>query len=171
MRGKFRGLAAVAAAAAAVTFSAGAASASTSTTHLKPEFFTVSTSTSNQAGTVNMFGPVSGRNGTLGNNNSDTLALFQFGRGTVFVAHPATPNPTINWRACTASVTQVGNWRFIGGTGKYRGATGHGRFTLREFAVFQVKHHKCQAANPNANPVFFRLTVVGQGVAALPGRD
>jgi hypothetical protein len=108
---------------------------------------------------------------TLGNNNSDTLALFQFGRGNVFVAHPATPNPTINWRACTASLIQVGNWRFIGGTGQYRGATGHGRFTLREFAVFQVKHHQCQAANPNANPVFFRRTVVGQGVAALPGRD
>ena len=169
MRGKFRGLVAVAAAAAAVTFSAGAASAST--TQLKPEFFTVSASTSNQAGTVNMFGPVSGRNGTLGSNNSGTVALFQFGRGTVFVAHPATPNPTINWQACTASVTQFGTWRFIGGTGQYRGATGYGRFTLREFAVFQVKHHKCQAANPNANPVLFRLTVVGQGVAALPGHN
>lgn len=159
-------------AAMATGLMAGTASASTTSggDHFRfgPESFTVFESTFDQAGTVNAYGPVAGHNGTLGMNNAGTVAYFQFSHGTVFVAHTPTPNPVINWRTCTATVTQYGSWRFIFGTGRYRGAFGSGHFTLREIAVFKVKYHRCQAANPKAQPVYFQVSVVGQGVAGLP---
>lgn len=148
--------------------STGVASASTTGHRLGPEYFTVFESTYDQAGTVNAYGPVHGRNGTLGSNNAGTVAYFQFRRGTVYVAHPPTPStPTINWQTCTATTTQTGPWKMTGGTGKYWGAFGWGQFTLQEIAVFQIVNGQC-TASPTATPVYFQLNVTGSGVAGLP---
>jgi hypothetical protein len=147
-------------------FTSGTASAATTDGHhFGPEQFTVFESTFVPNGDVNAYGPVHGRNGALGSNSAGTVALFEFRDGTVFVAHPALPAPTINWAACTASVTQTGYWRFLGGTGRYWGARGFGTFQLSEFEVFGYWHHRCQAGNPYAQPRYFQVSVSGQGFA------
>ncbi len=162
------------AAAAALTMAAGTAGAATTTPswhHAGPEYFTIyENGTTAQNGIVNAYGPVRGRGGTLGGNSAGTVAWLQFARGTVYVAHPVTPDPVVNWRACTASVTQYGQWKILGGSLAYHGIRGAGRFALTEFLKFGWKHHRCQAGNPKANPVYFQLDVRAQGWASAPGR-
>ncbi|MGO8894828.1 MAG: hypothetical protein ACLP8X_19405 [Streptosporangiaceae bacterium] len=169
MRRSIRAATAGIAAAAALVLSLGlATSASAATTGPSgPEYFTVSLSLSNPNGTVNAYGPVAGRDGTL-QTPAATAAVFQFRHGNVNVWHSAEPSPTINWRTCTATVSQYGAWAFTGGTGQYRGARGSGHFLLKEFSVFKVMNGKCQAANPNAQPVYLQLNVQGFGYASLP---
>jgi len=135
--------------------------------HAGPEFFTIVENSTYQNGLVNAYGPVAGYNGTLGSNNAGTVAYLQFRHGTVDVAHPVTPDPEVNLRACTATVYQTGHWTITGGTHAYRGARGAGQFQLYEVSKFARVHGHCQAGNPAANPVSFQLSVDAEGYASL----
>jgi len=171
MTTRLRVLAAALACAAALVLTVGATGASAATTgtgHFGPEYFTLQISTSNPAGTVNMYGPVAGQNGTYSQASTQTLAIFNFRQGTVGVWHTAEPAPSINWKACTTTVRQLGNWRFVYGTGKYWGAQGRGQFYLTDFQVYPRERGHCTAANPNAQPVFTKINVQAWGVASLP---
>jgi hypothetical protein len=171
MRLSIRKAAAAIAGSAALVLSAGlatSASAATTPDPSGPEYFALSISTFNPNGTVNAFGPVAGSNGTV-QTPSATQAVFSFSHGNVVVWHSAEPAPTINWKACTASVYQVGSWKFVYGTRQYWGARGFGHFVLKEVEVFKRYGNHCSAANPKAQPVYFQVKVRGYGFASLPG--
>jgi hypothetical protein len=162
---------ALAAAVALVGLAVPAGAASAATTgghdHLKPEVFTVLISTKAPDGVVNAYGPVHGKNGT-DKQVSDTLDVFVFGKNSVNVRHspPPADNVKIDYRHCTATQFQKGWWKFDGGTGKYKHASGHGWFKLVYFAVLQRdKHGKCDT-NPNDEPKYFKVTVFGWGKAS-----
>lgn len=172
MKTRFRLAAAAVISAAALLLSVGAATgASAATTDMGrsgPEVFSISiTFPFNPNGTVHAYGPVAGYHGTIA-DPSPTQAVFQFRHGNVYVWHTAEPSPTINWKSCTTLVLQVGQWKFTGGTGRYWGAFGSGHFFLRDFTKFPRKHGFCQAANPNAQPLYEQVSVQGYGFAGLP---
>jgi len=133
---------------------------------LRPELITETMSPKTPNGVVNMYGPIRGRDGT-DKTVSNTLDVFVFTRGTVTIRHTNVSNvaPKINFRACTATVSATGHWLIPGGTRAYRHAFGFGTFTFREFAVLpRHKNGSCNT-NPNAQPVYFALLIVGTGRA------
>jgi hypothetical protein len=141
--------------------SASAATAWTPTLH--PESFSIFISTYDQAGTVQAFGPVHGF-GTIRTPAPDFAVLELFGpRGTVNVRHTAEPAPRINWRDCTETTYQRGEWQFDGGTGRDWGATGFGRFALEQFTVLKRDRRGCDL---NAEPIYFQVSVQANGLAA-----
>ena len=148
----------------ALALSATAASAGTSGHH-GYEAFTIHQDLSMpNGGTVNMWGALTGHRG-LDNEKSDTMAAFEFRHGSVYVWHSSVPNPKINPHTCAGSLRYSGYWKFTGGTGKYWGAKGHGRFWLHEYFKLMKKHGKCDY-NQNDAPAAFSLNVYAQGVAS-----
>ena len=170
---KFPGLRAALAAAvtlAGVALTVPAASAATAGGHghgLRPQVFTLVISTKTPDGVVNAYGPIRGRDGTDA-PVSDNVDIFKFARGTVTVYHKPTTNnqPEIDMKSCTATYTEKGTWKLTGGTGKYKGATGHGRYSLSQFAVLQHKDHKCDTSS---EPKFFKVKIFAWGKAAVIG--
>jgi hypothetical protein len=168
---------AVAVPAALVGSTLTATAASAGTTHsqpqaaqhqrLQPQFFTIVFTQASPNGVVTAYGPVSGR-GT-DNEVSGTLDVFTFKHGSVNVHHTDVSNvaPKINLKACTATASASGSWRFQGGTGKYRNAFGFGQFKFFQFAkLARDKHGKCDT-NPNAQPVSFFAKVTASGKATV----
>ncbi len=166
--------AAVLTAVAGSTLTATAASAGTmpsqsqSAQHgLRPQFFTVVFTQAAPDGVVTAFGPVNGH-GT-DKQVSNTLDVMTFKKGSVNVQHTDVSNatPKINLKACTATVSASGNWRFQGGTGKYRNAFGFGHFNFFETAkLARDKHGKCDT-NLNHPPVSFFAQVTAAGKATI----
>jgi len=172
---RFAGLRAALAAAvtlAGVALTVPAASAATTGGHghghgLRPQVFTLVISTKTPDGVVNAYGPIRGRNGT-DVQVSDNVDIFKFARGTVTVYHKPTTNnqPKVNEKSCTATFTEKGTWKLTGGTGKYTGATGQGRYSLSQFAVLQHKDHTCDTTG---EPKFFKVKIFAWGKAAIIG--
>src|SRR5690348_2304833 len=137
---RFSGLRAAIAAAvtlAGVALTVPAASAATAGHHgLQPQVFTLVISTKTPDGVLNAYGPIRGRDGT-DVPVTDNVDIFKFARGTVTVYHkPSTNNqPKVDEKSCTATYTERGTWKLTDGTGKYKGATGHGQYSLSQFAV------------------------------------
>jgi len=134
---------------------------------LRPQFFTIVFTPAAPDGVVKAYGPVHGR-GT-DKEVSGTLGVFTFKHGSVNVHHTDVSNvtPTINLKACTATVHARGSWLFLGGTGKYRHAFGFGHFKF--FEVFKLARNKdgtCDT-NPNDEPVSFfgKVTAWGKAIA------
>ncbi len=168
---RFSGLRAAIAAAvilAGVALTVPAASAATAGDHgLQPQVFTLVISTKTPDGVLNAYGPIRGRDGT-DVPVTDNVDIFTFARGTVTVYHkPATNNqPKVDKKSCTATYTERGTWKLTDGTGKYKGATGHGQYSLSQFAVLQHKDHKCDTTG---EPKFFKVKILAWGKAAIIG--
>ena len=134
---------------------------------LQPQFFTVVFTPAAPNGVVTAFGPVHGQGPD--NSVSATLDVFVFRHGSVNVHHTDVSNitPTIDLKACTATVSARGNWLLLGGTGKYRHAFGFGQFTFFEVAkLARNKDGSCDT-NPNDQPVSFfgKVTAWGKATA------
>jgi hypothetical protein len=172
---RFSGLRAAIAAAvtlAGVALTVPAASAATAGDHghgLQPQVFTLVISTKTPDGVVNAYGPIRGRDGT-DVQVSDNVDIFKFARGTVTVYHKPTTNnqPKVDTKSCTATYTEKGTWKLTDGTGKYKGAAGHGRYSLSQFAVLQHKDHKCDTSS---EPKFFKVKIFAWGKAAIIGHQ
>jgi hypothetical protein len=95
-------------------------------------------------------------------NTTDTL---KFPNGTIRLRHS---NPTggvsFNPRTCLTTVNQHGTYRLVGGTGKYAGISGHGRFQLSVLAVGARSHGKCSQTKPL---VAFELIIRASGPVHL----
>jgi hypothetical protein len=141
-----------------------ASSASASPLNLRPESFSIFVSTFDQHGSVEAFGPVRGF-GEIQTPAPDFAVLDLFHPyGTVNVWHTPDATPVIDWRTCTAEVTQYGTWKFQGGTGRDWGAFGFGHFRETQFEVLKRGHHgQCEAF---AEPRYFQVSVQAEGLAA-----
>lgn len=96
---------------------------------------------------------------------SATTDTFKFPDGTVRIRHSAGTGPqTFNRQTCLFTVHQHGTYTVLGGTGKYAGISGHGRYRLNILAVAPRSHGKCTQKAP---PVTFELIVRGSGPVHL----
>jgi hypothetical protein len=98
-------------------------------------------------------------------STSNTTDTFKFPNGTIRVRHSAGTGPqSFNRHTCLFTVHQHGTYRLLGGTGKYAGISGHGRFHLDILAVGARSHGKCTQSKP---PVTFELIVRASGPVHL----
>jgi hypothetical protein len=166
-------LIAVAAAAAAIALtatSAASASAATcrsgteviagSTTNLAIVLANVSVLPVKAHGVVDTRGTIA-----LSGPNNGTSS-FDFRAGTLTVKHTQTSGgsePTFNPRTCVDSEFQGGVYTVVGGTGKFRDATGHGWYKLY-FAIKapRLKNGKCNTSQ-SAVPVSGEIKFLAYG--------
>ena len=95
-------------------------------------------------------------------NTTDTL---KFPNGTIRLRHsPGTGPQSFNPHTCLITVHQHGTYTLLGGTGKYAGISGHGRYRLDILAVGARSHGKCTQKKP---PVTFELIIRASGPAHL----
>ena len=96
---------------------------------------------------------------------SNTTDTFKFPNGTIRVRHSAGTGPQcFNRRTCLLTVHQHGTYTLVGGTGKYAGISGHGRFHLDILAVAARSHGKCDQNKP---PAAFELIIRASGPVHL----
>ena len=96
---------------------------------------------------------------------SNTTDTFKFPNGTIKVRHsPGTGPQSFNPRTCLITVHQHGTYTLLGGTGKYAGISGHGRYRLDILAVAARSHGKC---NQNKPPAAFELIIRASGPVHL----
>src|SRR6185437_10874766 len=96
---------------------------------------------------------------------SNTTDTFKFPNGTIRVRHsPGTGPQSFNPRTCLITVHQHGTYRLVGGTGKYAGISGHGRFQVDVLAVGARSHGKCDQSKP---PAAFELIIRASGPVHL----
>jgi hypothetical protein len=95
-------------------------------------------------------------------NTTDTL---KFPNGSIRLRHSAGTGPqSFDPRTCLNTVNQHGTYRLLGGTGKYAGISGHGRFQLNVLAVGARSHGKCSQTKPL---VAFELIIRAAGPVHL----
>jgi hypothetical protein len=96
---------------------------------------------------------------------SNTTDTFKFPNGTIRVRHsPGTGPQSFNPRTCLGTVHQHGTYTLLGGTGKYAGISGHGRYRLDILFVSARSYGKCSQTKP---PVAFELIIRASGPVHL----
>ena len=108
----------------------------------------------NTKGTISLSGPSTG------------TSSFDFRAGKLTVKHTQTSGssqPTLNPKTCVYSQSEGGVYTVLGGTGKFRDATGHGRFRLY-FALKapRLKNGQCNTS-PSAVPVSGEIKFLAYG--------
>ncbi len=95
-------------------------------------------------------------------NTTDTL---KFPNGTIRLRHSEPTGPAnFNPRTCLGTVNQHGTYTLLGGTGKYAGISGHGRFRLHVLLVAARSHGKCSDTKP---ALAFELLIRASGPVHL----
>lgn len=98
-------------------------------------------------------------------STGNTTDTFKFPNGTIRVRHsPGTGPQSFNPRTCLGTVHQHGTYTLLGGTGKYAGISGHGRFQLDVLLVGARSHGKCSQNKPL---VAFELIIRASGPVHL----
>ena len=103
------------------------------------------------------------------NNSSAATStdLFTFVGGSFKVTHTTKKqSQTVNAKACFFHFTASGTFKLSAGTGKYKGISGKGTFTVNGLG-FGPKT-KSGACNENANPVASQQVVDAIGTVTLP---
>jgi hypothetical protein len=102
------------------------------------------------------------------NSNAATSTdLFAFAGGSFKVTHTTKKqSQSVNAKACFYRYTASGTFKLSAGTGKYKGISGNGTFTLSGMG-FGPKT-KSGACNENANPVAYQQVINANGTAKLP---
>jgi hypothetical protein len=96
---------------------------------------------------------------------SNTTDTFKFPNGTIRVRHsPGTGPQSFNPHTCLGTVHQHGTYTLVGGTGKYAGISGHGRFQVDILFVGARSHGKCSQTKP---PAAFELIIRASGPVHL----
>jgi hypothetical protein len=155
----------------------GASAGTTGGEHgLRPESFTIQI-VNDQDGVINARGPVHGTGTDQESQTSGTSAVFVFPRGTVNVWHSDVSNAPITTtkiklghhkRACLATASATGSWKFLGGTGKYHRAFGFGHFTFKLFALVKWipgMYGKPGMCDVKDQPLYQQINVTAYGLA------
>lgn len=102
------------------------------------------------------------------NSNAATSTdLFTFAGGSFKVIHTTKrQSQSVNVKACFFRYTANGTFRLAAGTGKYRGISGKGTFSLSAMG-FGPKNKK-GVCEENANPVVSQQVIDANGTVRLP---
>jgi hypothetical protein len=138
--------------AAALVFSGAPSMASATTTHSGAQHFLI---LENDDGpqVIVANGPIHASGVDVAvNNNRDR---FEFPKGNVRIWHQAkTDHQSYDKKTCLTRFSETGVYEVLGGSGAYRGATGHGTYVLRGVGV---------GCSSNGPPTVFQLRIVAQG--------
>lgn len=154
-----------AAAAAAAISGAGIALASTGSaaTSGAQSFQLMSTSATSTTSSVIAHGVFTGA--AVDHQQAHNMDTFVFSNGTVRVHHTnGKGRQSFNPKTCLMTISQRGDYRITGGTGKYAGITGGGRYQLSILAVGARSGGKCSQSKA---PVAFHQVINASGTAAL----
>jgi hypothetical protein len=95
-----------------------------------------------------------------GNHN---LARFVFRNGTLKIKHSnGKGTQKFNPRTCLLRINERGTYKVLGGTGAYRGASGHGTYHLQILAIAARKGGKC-VTKQNVPPAAFQQIIQASG--------
>jgi hypothetical protein len=93
-------------------------------------------------------------------------ATFVFPGGTVKVRHSSGTGPqSFNPKTCLFQVTLHGTYTLTGGTGKYKGISGHGTYTLAILGIGAKSKGACSQTLP---PVAWQQQIKASGPVRLP---
>ena len=102
---------------------------------------------------------------SLGGPTNGTSS-FDFRAGKLTVKHKQTSGgsqPILNPKTCVASQTEGGVYTVVGGTGKFYGAKGHGKYKIYFAIVFpRLKNGKCNTSQ-SAQPVSGKISFLAYG--------
>ena len=95
--------------------------------------------------------------GSIVLGSKTTKGTLHFTKGGLNLTHSNPPNPnsptSSNATTCRVLFAESGTFKVTGGTGPYKGATGHGTFGVTFAATFpKLASGKCNESN-SANPV------------------
>lgn len=148
---------------------------------LQPQRFTIKFDETlpENVGLLRARGPIHGNGVSVDQPNSNTLTVFNLGRGnTVTINHTdvSGTQPTFYqhaprfkfngavFRGCVAVLKAAGQWVIVKGTGKYRHAFGYGQFKFFQAFQFQ-RDHKTHQCDFKTDPKYFRGQVDAWGKA------
>jgi hypothetical protein len=120
--------------------------------------------TSQTAATVPLeeWGAIGTAGGVAHPGASSNVVQFVFADGSYKLIHSNPVGPVdLNPRTCLLRATEHGTYRVSGGTGKYQGIVGNGKFTASIVAI--LARAKSGACDENANPVAFQRVLDGSG--------
>jgi hypothetical protein len=132
-------------------------------------FQIMSTSATSNKLSVILYGPLTAAGtDTETNNNAPTSAgVFTLPGGSFKVTHTNPNGGSFNAKTCLFTFSGKGTFKFSGGTGKYKGISGHGTFTMSVMGIGpKLKSGACNP-NPNAVPVAFQQVVDATGTITL----
>ncbi len=105
-------------------------------------------------GTLSLGGPTNG------------TSSFDFRAGKLTVKHTQTSGgtqPSLNPKTCVASQTEGGVYTVVGGTGRFYGAKGHGKYKVYFAIVFpRLKNGKCNTSQ-SAQPISGKISFLAYG--------
>jgi len=170
MRGRIASLSGIACGVATLSLAAPASAApapvsahpaATGTEH----FQLVATATTSRTGHAIAYGVVTGA-ATVDHMGKDA-AKFVFSNGSFKLSYKSGTGGThsLNAKTCLAQVSQPGTYTISGGTGKYKGISGHGTFTFRLLAI-GAKNSQGKCVH-NEAPVAFQVIIHGSGPVTL----
>jgi hypothetical protein len=97
-----------------------------------------------------------------GSGNTDTV---KFAGGSFKLVHSAGKGTQhFNPVTCLAQISQHGTYKISGGTGKYKGISGHGKYQFNILAVGKKVKGKC---SQKAAPVAFQQLIQASGPVSL----
>jgi hypothetical protein len=100
-------------------------------------------------------------------NAPTSTDLFTFPGGSFKVTHTTkSMTQNVNPKTCFASFGGKGTFKLSGGTGKYKGISGSGTFTLSDIGV--AARTRSGACNLNANPVANQQLIDANGSVKIP---
>jgi hypothetical protein len=136
------------------------AAAVTGTEHVQ----IISTSPTSPLASVIVWGPVTAAGVDHQGNTVDTVV---FPGGTWKVQHSNGTGPqTFNPKTCLFTANQHGTFKVLGGTGKYKGISGHGTYTVSVVGIGAKT--KKGACSQTAAPVAQHVVVNASGPIKLP---
>jgi hypothetical protein len=137
----------------------GGAAAITGTEHLQ---IMTTSATATTASTI-AYGVFTAAGADHQGNTVDTIV---FPGGSVKVKHsPGTGPQSFNPKTCLFTVNQHGTYSFSGGTGKYKGISGHGKYTISIVGLGAKVKGTCSQTLP---PVAFQQVIDASGTVKLP---
>jgi len=99
-------------------------------------------------------------------HQGNTVDTIVFPGGSVKVRHSNGTGPaSFNPKTCLMLINQHGTYSFVGGTGKYKGISGHGRYALSIVALGAKVKGACSQTRP---PVAFQQVIDASGPVRLP---
>ena len=136
-----------------------AASATTTTEH----FQIVTTNPATNKYPLIAYGAITAHGTDI--EGSHNLARFVFSNGTLKIKHSnGKGTQHFNPRTCLLQINQRGTYKVLGGTGAYRGASGHGTYHLQIVGIGAKVGGKC---SQRAKPVAFQQIIQASGPAHL----
>jgi hypothetical protein len=101
-------------------------------------------------------------------NGPTATSVFTLPGGSFKVVHSNPNGGNFNPRSCLFTLDAKGTFKLTGGTGKYKGISGKGTFTLSVIGVGpKLKSGACNP-NPNAIPIAVHQQVNATGTVKVP---